>query len=180
MIQSLVTIGCLSVMDEAALYTITEQKLTNEHLEKLYASIKSIDHIKVINELLNTERTYGLTYFNGGTKQDSPASLFYTISGIGNLNALRYSEIMDDLKSATQKDYYSMQQEYERINQEIADMNTYIYQPTKMVFPAISRSIILLGTNIAEQEIIKVILTNEMYKNENGGYAEKAGSTKGI
>ncbi len=179
LIQALVSISCRYLLDDTVRWMLRENSLTNEQLTRLYEQIKPIDHITILPQILQTEAVFALScltdYQNYNISYSSvqPAEAkIYGYSGLAKLNAIKHSEAIEKYIAASQYDYYHMKKEYETIGQEIEKLGKIIYKPIKDVFPAMDRVTFLIGKSTATQEILKIILANEMYKNEKGNYAE--------
>ncbi len=186
-IQALVSIGCISLLNETANWMISEINLNDEQLSRLYNSIKPVDCKEIIPRAYETEIVFGLTFlekYNRLNELDIDLSdiesYFYYYSGLTKLNAIKYYETCDKLKQTSKYEYFQManMQTAKKIDLEIENSNRFIYRPFRIFFPPTSRFAVSMHRTKAGQQILKIIIANEMYKNNNETYAENLETLK--
>ncbi len=177
--QMTVSINCRNILDDTIRWIIKENIITNYQLARLYSQIIPIDHKAVLPSILQTESVFmifRLREYHHHQKWDSSVdhdeAKFYKYSGLTKLNAIKYLEISQKLQTASQYDFHRMQKEFKTISHKVNQLGNHIYNPVKDAFPDIIGYINIIGNSIAGQEILKIMLANEMYKNENGRYAD--------
>ena len=177
-IQALVSISCRYMLDDTARWMIREKDMGNEKLIRLYEQIEPIDYEELMPSILQTEAVFaftGLADYEAFSRYDSLNEIeakFYAYSGLAKLSAIRYNELIEKYTTASRYDFYRMQKEYKKIDLEVEQLESLVYKPIKDFFPAIERVLYLIGKSVSCQEMLKIMLANEMFKNDNGGYAE--------
>ncbi len=177
LIHDLVSFSELGLLDDCIFWLLREKELTNEQLSKQYSAINIFDHHQIIKRAVQNNSVYILTEltqldasnYSGGYKV---VRLIFTYSGLNKLNAGRYSEFYERYMGACQLPFYDTYKESKTIDHDIEKLaKKIIYKPLNTASPY-NHFIFLTGMILSKENILKVIIANEMHKNDNGSYAD--------
>ena len=182
MLQALVFNGCHKEIDETLYWLIRKHELSNEQLQTLFETIKPVEHFKILPSVFETERVYsfcGLDDYINNARDSLFSDIteneakFYVYSGLIKLNSIKHYNYLDKYISACKSnEYYQTYKEFRNASLEERELsNNFIYKPLSFSY-SFERFIFLFGRCIASKITLKNVIANEIYKNNNGEYAD--------
>ena len=181
MIETLVINSCQKIVDDIIFWAIKSIDLSNRQLTELYNITEPVKHTEILPKVFETERVYSFWGFDDyiySARESLFSNItelearFYVYSGLVKLNSIKHCEYLEKYISACSSiSFYEAYSGFKKASMQELDLsNNFIYKPLEFTSP-FERFILLYGKYISSKNILKVIIANEIYKNENGEYA---------